>query len=157
MINENFKVKIAGSPASITCHKFNAFDCLTFISSIINLLPVKHDNFLYTRTGAEYIIMSIMDSGVEVKLTKEQKESYKTLAVDEDYFAKIFKLAFISSEKDQQTKITDQLLKLYTYNDKPIDDETTANMVFATPKTLFSALLHAIRYNYNDFFIIDVC
>ena len=151
MVNEKFNVKVAGTDTFIVCKKFNAFDCLTFINFIINLLP-NDVEFPLTKKGASAIIMNIMDVGSSIKLSSEEKDGLKNMSVD-DYFGMMFKYAFLNASNENQTLITDKLLVLYTYNNNSID-VTTANLIFPTAQILFSALLHAFRYNYNDFFII---
>ena len=139
----------------IVCSKFKAFDCLTFISNLIKNLPDNTENeadYTFTRQGAEFIIMNIMDTGINVKISPEMKNSYKGL-IEGDYFGILLKKVFINATQEVQAKIKDDLLSLYTYNDAEIDEQTEY-VLFATPQLLFSALSHALRYNYNDFFII---
>jgi hypothetical protein len=148
MVSEKF---IISKDAYITCNKFKAFECLKFISNLIKNLP-ESGNFIFTRLGAEYIIMNIMDTGLEVKLPADKKKEYKD-AVDSDYFGELLKKVFINANTEIQEKIKADLLSVYTYNGQAID-EVTEVFLFRTPQLLFSALLHAIRYNYDDFFII---
>ncbi len=155
-ISNTFKVKIAGQDTFITCNKFNAHDCLMFITSTINMLPSAVDDtsdYLYTKKGANFVIMRMMDSGIRETLDADEKELCKSLIIDYDYFATIFKTAYNEIDEIGKTKLTDKLLKLYTYNNGAIT-ENDANLIFPDAITLFSALLHAVRYNYNSFFII---
>lgn len=160
MITQNYQVTIAGqqTKTNIICSKFKAFDCLSFISSVIHALPEENpkssstENFLLSRRGAEYLIMSVMDTGSSITLTEDEKKNYTDLSQEQDFFASVFKKSFINSSEEKQKEFTQKLLSLYTYNNQPLD-ETSEYMFFSDPRALMGALLHAIRYNYNDFFI----
>lgn len=153
MITEKFNIKVAGADAFLLCNKFNAFDCLTFINFIVSLLPENDVSFSFSKKGATAIINNIMDSGNSIGFTQEEIEGLKEMALS-DYFGNLFKLAYSNTSKDNQIKITDELLKLFTYNNAPID-KSMWTLLFPKANVLFSALLHAFRYNYNDFFMID--
>lgn len=153
MINEKL---VLDKNSFIICHKFKAFDCLTFISNLIKNLPYHANNesdYTFTRQGAEFIIMNIMDTGIDVKITSEMKNNYKGL-IDNDYFTILLKKVFIQSDIEVQNKIKTDLLNLYEYNGSSID-ELTESVLFPTAPKLFTALAHAVRYNYNDFFLIE--
>jgi hypothetical protein len=149
MINEQLALS---SDTIITCSKFKALECLTFISYLIKNLPDNERDYAFSRVGAEYLIMNIMDTGIDVKINKSLKENYQK-CIDNDYFGVLLKKVFINAPINIQNKIRDDLLKLYTYNGTSIN-EITANQILNTPQKLFTAMLHSIRYNYNDFFII---
>lgn len=154
MIKDTFALKVKGTQAFLKCNKFDAFKCLSFITKIIRYLPENSSDWAFSRKGAEAIIMSVMDTGIEVKLSQEQKDKLKLLSIEQDYFAQIFKLSYLNSEEDKQIELANELLKLYLYNNQILNIEII-DTIFDNPKILFNALLHVIRYNYNDFFIID--
>ncbi len=149
MISDKF---VIDKNSYITCSKFKAFECLTFISNLIKNLPDNSDDYTFTRAGAEFIIMNIMDTGIEIKASDDLKKNYSGL-IEADYFAILLQKVFINANEEVQKKIKIDLLNLYTYNSSPID-EVTESVLFPTAQKLFSALAHAMRYNYNDFFII---
>lgn len=153
MVQANYIITIDGQPTSIICSKFKAFECLSFITSVIHNLPAENDNFLLKKRGAEYLIMSVMDTAPLINLTNEEKENYPKLQ-ENDFFAEVFKTAFINAEETQQREFTSKLLSLYTYNSQAMTPEVEFK-VFTNAKILMGALLHAIRYNYNDFFTLD--
>ncbi len=139
----------------IECSKFKAFDCLAFISNLIKYLPEKTTDdprFTLGRQFAESFIMMIMDTGKKVKAV-QWKDTYNDL-LNGDYFVTILQTVFISVDRETQESIKNELLALYTYNSAPLD-ATTEQVILNTPQRLFSALAHAMRYNYNDFFLIS--
>jgi hypothetical protein len=150
----NFKIVIAGESGYITCTKFKAMECFQFITKIIKLLPEKHEVNFLSRNMAEAIIMRAMDTGIETPLDADQKKELKKMAIDDDYFVLLFRTAFINANEYEQEELTNQLLKLYVYNGNQIDVEAKS-ILFSDMRSLFNALAHVIRYNYNDFFIID--
>lgn len=153
MVAQNYAVTVAGQATSIICSKFKAFDCLSFIISVIQSLPVSVEakDFLLSKRGAEYLIMGVMDAGTTITLTHGEKAHYADLA-EQDYFAKVFNAAFINADEFKQRELTQKLLSLYSYNNQPINEDVEF-LVFNNAKLLMGALLHAIRYNYNAFFI----
>ena len=153
-INSQFKIKISGQDSYLICTKFRAMECLHFITRVIKLLPEKHEVSFFSRSIAEAIIMKIMDTGIDIPLNEEQKKEYKNLVLDQDYFALLFRTAYINADEYEQNYLSNELLRLFLYNNQQIDEETK-NLIFSNMKVLFSAMLHAIRYNYNSFFIID--
>ena len=157
MIDSKFKLK---DDAFMICEKFKAFDCLSFITSIINKLPSKEDiikesnsennqEIFYSKEYAEKIIMSLMDTGIEV--AEFCMEIYPNL-LEIDYFASLFKKVFMSSDEDFKLELKNKLLGLFKYNNNSISSEVE-DIFLSCPKTMYSALCHAIRYNFNHFFL----
>ena len=108
MISEKF---VIDKNTYITCSKFKAFECLTFISNLIKNLPDSTDDndYTFSRQGAEFLIMNIMDTGIDIKISPELKNNYKGL-IDADYFAVLLKKVFINSDIEVQEKIKNDLL-----------------------------------------------